>query len=76
VSRQTISTITDKVVEGMTEWQNRTAGRGSRRACSPEFACDSGHEKEVLRLTALTGLATDGHGCAETFVLRLGGARN
>jgi putative transposase len=23
VSRQTISTITDKVVEGMTEWQNR-----------------------------------------------------
>jgi putative transposase len=23
VSRQTISTITDKVIEGMTEWQNR-----------------------------------------------------
>lgn len=23
VSRQTISTITDKVVDGMTEWQNR-----------------------------------------------------
>jgi transposase-like protein len=23
VSRQTISTITDKVVEGMAEWQNR-----------------------------------------------------
>jgi putative transposase len=23
VSRQTISTITDKVVEGMVEWQNR-----------------------------------------------------
>ena len=23
VSRQTISTITDKVMEGMTEWQNR-----------------------------------------------------
>lgn len=26
VSRQTISTITDKVVEGMTEWQNRPLG--------------------------------------------------
>jgi len=25
VSRQTISTITDKVVEGMTQWQNRPA---------------------------------------------------
>jgi putative transposase len=23
VSRQTISTITDKVIEGMAEWQNR-----------------------------------------------------
>jgi hypothetical protein len=28
VSRQTISTITDKVVEGMAEWQNRPAGPG------------------------------------------------
>ncbi|SCE92223.1 Transposase, Mutator family [Micromonospora chaiyaphumensis] len=28
VSRQTISTITDKVIEGMTEWQNRPPGPG------------------------------------------------
>lgn len=28
VSKQTISTITDKVVEGMTEWQNRPLDRG------------------------------------------------
>ncbi|MGW1544449.1 IS256 family transposase [Streptomyces sp. NPDC002309] len=27
VSRQTISTITDKVMDGMAEWQNRAAGR-------------------------------------------------
>jgi putative transposase len=30
VSRQTISTITDKVVEGMTEWQNRPLDRSTR----------------------------------------------
>jgi putative transposase len=28
VSRQTISTITDKVVEGMAEWQNRPLDPG------------------------------------------------
>jgi putative transposase len=28
VSRQTISTITDKVLDGLTEWQNRAAGPG------------------------------------------------
>jgi len=33
VSRQTISTITDKVVEGMAEWQNRPLER-SIRCCS------------------------------------------
>jgi len=33
VSRQTISTITDKVVEGMAEWQNRPLDR-STRSCS------------------------------------------
>ncbi|MET4670624.1 hypothetical protein ABID94_003506 [Streptomyces sp. PvR018] len=30
VSRQTISTITDKVLEGMAEWQNRPAGQELR----------------------------------------------
>ena len=30
VSRQTISTITDKVVDGMTEWQNRPPDRSIR----------------------------------------------
>src|SRR4029078_9294659 len=29
VSRQTISTITDKVIEGMAEWQNRPLDPGS-----------------------------------------------
>jgi putative transposase len=29
VSRQTISTITDAVIEGMTEWQNRPLDVGS-----------------------------------------------
>ena len=31
VSRQTISTITDKVVEGMAEWQNRPLDAGRFR---------------------------------------------
>ena len=30
VSRQTISTITDKVIEGMAEWQNRPLDRSNR----------------------------------------------
>ena len=30
VSRQTISTITDKVIEAMVEWQNRPLGRTTR----------------------------------------------
>jgi transposase-like protein len=34
VSRQTISTITDKVVEGMVEWQNRPLDPGSTRSSS------------------------------------------
>ncbi len=34
VSRQTISTITDKVIEGMTEWQNRPLDRGLPGRCS------------------------------------------
>lgn len=36
VSKQTISTITDKVMDGMTEWQNRPAGRSpTGRSTSP-----------------------------------------
>lgn len=34
VSRQTISTITDKVLEGMAEWQNRPLDRSIRSSSS------------------------------------------
>jgi len=40
VSRQTISTITDKVIEGMTEWQNRPLD-----AVYPVIFIDAGHVK-------------------------------
>jgi Transposase, Mutator family len=42
VSRQTISTITDKVVEGMPEWQNRPSPgspRGQARPWTAETGC-------------------------------------
>jgi putative transposase len=35
VSRQTMSTITDKVVEGMAEWQNRPLDPFSSRGIEP-----------------------------------------
>src|SRR5436305_9383943 len=36
VSRQTISTITDKVMEGMAEWQNRPLDPGRSPRCWPD----------------------------------------
>jgi transposase-like protein len=48
VSRQTISTITDKVIEGMVEWQNRPldAGRFPMVRANPDpkdSRCRVGH---------------------------------
>ena len=50
VSRQTISTITDKVVEGMTGWKNPASTRSFPRASRG----DSGHRR--LRLPVLSRL--------------------